>query len=214
MPNNSANLASYIGGAGNDDDQKAIAVQVTRYVGRYIRDYLGADQYIYKDAANHPAVPEKWVGTAAVDTELRRLKNDLIPSKCKILKKDNTLVLEFIKDDGDSFYISWSDVVRCRGRVFGRVKRIDERLGAGARPNPSLHLHLLRHERDGMLQGHAHPKRLFELEDCRDVAFSDVVEKIEIVPGQVRPGFHPDLRAENEYICSHRSVSLHLSLYL
>lgn len=198
------NITDYLrgAGAGQKGDEKHIAVQVTRYVGKYIRDYVAADQLIYKDSVNHPALPEKWVGTDAVEREYRRLKIET-RLKCKMLMKKDGLVLKFTKEDGDAFIIQVGDVVRCVGRVFGRVERIDEPLGS-ARPNPTLHLHFWRHERDGMLQNHAHPKRLFQLEDCGDVSFHNVLEKIEIVPGHVRPGFHPHLTKENQFVCSHR----------
>lgn len=202
------NIADYFAGAtkAQKKDQKAVAVQVTPYVGRYIKDYIGADQLIYRDPAGHKPLPEKWVGVECVDREHRRLRQEVTP-KCRILNKDGQVVLKYTKEDGDTFTVRNGDVVRCKGRVFGQVKRIDARVGAGVRPNPSLHLHFWRHERDGMLQNHAHPKRLFQLESCGDINFNQVVEKLDIVDGHVRPGFHPQLRAENSYICSHRYVA-------
>jgi hypothetical protein len=198
-------LSAYL----NKERKKTTAVnttvQVTKFIGRYIRDYVGASQSYFSDPQNHPPLDDKWIDVRGLQAERTRLQ-DPCPLKCKVLKSNGEPILEYIKEDGDKFTVRQGDVVRCKNRVFGKVILIDVGIKTGVmKPSPRIHLHLWQHEMDGPLGPHAHPKRLYQTEACRrDLAHDDVVEKLVIVEGHVKPGFHPVMRGENSYICTHR----------
>jgi hypothetical protein len=184
-------------------------VQVTRFIGRYIKDNIGAVQDHFSDPPNHRPLDARFVGSAAFKIEYARLKKD-VHLKCKLLKSQMTreLSLRYVGENGDTFTIGTGDVVRCRNRIFGRVIEIKSGVsvpGSDPRPRPHIHLHIWKHEMDGPVGTHAHPKRLFQTESCReDVSHHDVLEKLDIVDGYVTPKSHPHMKGENSYICSHR----------
>ena len=184
-------------------------VQVTKFIGQYIRDHIGADQIHFADPPNHRPLDSRFVGSAAFRLEYARLKKDVL-LKCKVLKYQKTgdLGLMYTSENGDKFIINSGDVVRCKNRVFGRVIKITPGSsvpGNDARPRPLIHLHIWRHEMDGPVGTHAHPKRLYQTETCRDdMSYLDVLEKLDIVDGHVTPMSHPHMKGENSYICSHR----------
>lgn len=186
-------------------------VQVTKFIGQYIRDHIGANQVHFADPPNHRPLDPRFVGSAAFRLEHARLKKDVL-LKCKMSRReDGKLALEYLQAGTTLFTVEAGDVVRCKKRVFGRIIEIRSGVPVAGnddpRPRPQIHLHIWHHEMDGPLGTHAHPKRLFQTESCRDdVNYFDVLEKLDVVDGHVTPTGHPRLRAENSYICSHRLI--------
>ena len=183
-------------------------VQVTKFIGRYIEDSIGARQIHFSDPPRRRPLDPRFIGSAAFRAEHARLAKGVL-LKCKVLTNRTTrdLSLEYTQENGDRFTIAAGDAVRCRNRVFGRVMGV--KLGSAVagndpRPRPQIHLHVWRHEMDGPIGTHAHPKRLFQTEDCRDIAHTEILEKLDIVDGFVTATSHPHMKGENSYICSHR----------